>query len=212
MEGGIAVREGPIQLRKSVGKVREIAGNHLEERLLDQAQARASYTPLFWGHSLSIPQGMILDVQPLVKSLFCPIRASPNGFFDFEASTPLNLDITFLRGGGGSKVFAQKATSSGEAQPSSYSRRSNGNASDAKFAVGGSNPGLLTFGAGGGAKFTRSGFEPPTADVLPDALPLGHWVICAEGPPRWLGPHLPLTKNPNCVYVSDCLPACWLRD
>ena len=62
--------------------------SHLEERLLDQAQARASYTPLFWGHSRSIPQGMILDVQPLVKSLFCPIRASPNGFFDFEASTP----------------------------------------------------------------------------------------------------------------------------
>ena len=23
--------------------------NHLEERLLDQAQARALYTPLFWG-------------------------------------------------------------------------------------------------------------------------------------------------------------------
>ena len=63
-------------------------GNHLEERLLDQAQARASYTPLFWGHSRSIPQGMILDVQPLVKSLFCPIRPSPNGFFDSEASTP----------------------------------------------------------------------------------------------------------------------------
>ena len=62
--------------------------NHLEERLLDQAQARAAYTPLFWGHSRSIPQGMILDVQPLVKSLFCPIRPSPNGFFDSEASTP----------------------------------------------------------------------------------------------------------------------------
>ena len=62
--------------------------NHLEERLLDQAQARAAYTPLFWGHSRSIPQGMILDVQPLVKSLFCPIRASPNGFFDSEASIP----------------------------------------------------------------------------------------------------------------------------
>ena len=60
--------------------------NHLEERLLDQAQARAAYTPLFWGHSRSIPQGMILDVQPLVKSLFCPIRPSPNGFFDSEAS------------------------------------------------------------------------------------------------------------------------------
>ena len=42
--------------------------NHLKERLLDQAQARASYTPLFGGHSRSIPQGMIFDVQPLVKS------------------------------------------------------------------------------------------------------------------------------------------------
>ena len=62
--------------------------NHLEETLLDQAQARASYTPLFWFHSRSIPQGMILDVQPLVKSLFCPIRPSPNGFFDSEASIP----------------------------------------------------------------------------------------------------------------------------
>ena len=64
------------------------AKNHLEERLLDQAQARAAYTPLFGGHSRSIPQGMILDVQPVVKSLFCPIRPSPNGFFDSEASTP----------------------------------------------------------------------------------------------------------------------------
>ena len=62
--------------------------NHLEERLLDQAQARASYTPPFWGHSRSIPQGMIFDVQPLVKSIFCPIRQSPNGFFDSEASVP----------------------------------------------------------------------------------------------------------------------------
>ena len=62
--------------------------NHLEERLLDQAQARASYAPLLGGHSRSIPQGMIFDVQPLVKSLCCPIRPSPNGFFDSEASIP----------------------------------------------------------------------------------------------------------------------------
>ena len=69
-------------------KVTVAVDNHLEERLLDQAQAWASYTPLFGGHSRSIPQGMILDVQPLVKSLFCPIRQSPNGFFDSEASIP----------------------------------------------------------------------------------------------------------------------------
>ena len=39
-------------------------------------QARALYTPPLGGHSRSIPQGMILDVQPLVKSLFCPIKRS----------------------------------------------------------------------------------------------------------------------------------------
>ena len=27
------------------------------------------------------------------------------------------------------------------------------------------------------------------------------------GPPCCLGPHLPLTKNPNCVYLTDCLLA-----
>ena len=66
----------------------ECQRNHLEERLLDQVQVQASYAPLFWGHSRSIPEGMILDVQPLVKSLFCPIRQFPNGFFDSEASIP----------------------------------------------------------------------------------------------------------------------------
>ena len=44
--------------------------------------------PLFGGYSRSILQGMILDVQPLVKSLFCPIKPSPNGFLDSEASVP----------------------------------------------------------------------------------------------------------------------------
>ena len=38
--------------------------------LLDQAQVRTPYTPLFWGHSRTIPQGMVPDVQPLVKSSF----------------------------------------------------------------------------------------------------------------------------------------------
>ena len=46
------------------------------------------HTPFFGVILRSIPQGMILDVQPLVKSLFCPIRPSPNRCFDFEASTP----------------------------------------------------------------------------------------------------------------------------
>ena len=41
----------------------------------------------------------------------------------------------------------------------------------------------------------------------PAALPLGHCLDCSKGPPYCLGPHLPLTKNPNCVYLSDCLLA-----
>ena len=51
--------------------------------------------PLFGGRSCSIPQGMILDVYPLIKSLFCLTKRSPNGFFDFEASIPLKLNVTF---------------------------------------------------------------------------------------------------------------------
>ena len=93
--------------------------------------------PLFWGHSRSIPQGMIFDVQPLVKSLFCPIRQSPNGFFDSEASIPLNWILFFLRGGGGgggvgSKVFDQKASSSGEADCCQNTPQLNGNAADCR--------------------------------------------------------------------------------
>ena len=91
--GGLGKRAvwGPllyVVFRKTVGGRGSKKKNHLEERLLDQAQARASYTPLFCGHSRSIPQGMIFDIQPLVKSLFCPIRPSPKGFFDSEASIP----------------------------------------------------------------------------------------------------------------------------
>ena len=53
--------------------------------------------PSFLGRLRNIPQRMLLDVQPLVKSLFCATKQSPNGFFDFEASIPLKLD--FLLGG-----------------------------------------------------------------------------------------------------------------
>ena len=73
--------------------------NHLEDRLLDQAEARTPYTPP--------PQGMILDVQRLVKSLFCPPTQSANGFFDFEVSIPLKLD-TFFFGGGVEKFVVRR--------------------------------------------------------------------------------------------------------
>ena len=38
-------------------------------------------------------------------------------------------------------------------------------------------------------------------------LPLGCYLDCGVWPPCCFGPHLPLTKNPNCVYLSDCLLA-----
>ena len=53
------------------------------------------------------PQGMELLVQPLVKSLFCPINPSPN---EFLVGTPLapppppqthTLETHFFWGGGG---------------------------------------------------------------------------------------------------------------
>ena len=42
--------------------------NHLEERLLGQAQAQVSYTPLFWGGSRSTPQHMVSDDYSFIKS------------------------------------------------------------------------------------------------------------------------------------------------
>ena len=41
----------------------------------------------------------------------------------------------------------------------------------------------------------------------PAALPLGHYLDFSDGPPCCLGSHLPLTKSPNCVNLSDCLLA-----
>ena len=44
-------------------------------------------------------------------------------------------------------------------------------------------------------------------DACTSALPLGHYLDFGIWPPCCLGAHLPLTKNPNCVYLSDCLLA-----
>ena len=122
--------------------------------LLDPAQVRASYTPLFWGHSRSIPQGMILDVQPLVQSLFCPIRPSPNGFFILRPLSP-KTGYHFFEGGvggvgGGVKGFRSEASKQWGSRSLSDNRPSNGDAADTTFLVGGSNPGRPTVGGGGG--------------------------------------------------------------
>ena len=68
--------------------------------------AAGAYTPPFWGSFRSIPQGMIFDVQPRLKSLLCAIRQYPNVFFDSEALSPETRYHFFE--GGGKKVCAQK--------------------------------------------------------------------------------------------------------
>ena len=67
--------------------------------------------------------------------------------------------------GGGQKFSLKRLQAVGK-HSATTQRRSNGNAADAKFSVGGSNPGQLTFGGGGGGgvKFSRPGFEPPTKE------------------------------------------------
>ena len=68
-------------------------------------------------------------------------------------------------GRGGVKSFCLIGFKQWGSLAPSHHRRSNGNAADAKFPVGGSNPGLLTFSGGGGIKVSRTGFEPPTKDT-----------------------------------------------
>ena len=77
--------------------------------------------PLFGGYPRSIPQGTILDVHPCVKSLFCPTKQSPNGFFDFEASIPRKLDFLGGAGGGGSKSLWVEGS-----EPGSSKKRAQG--------------------------------------------------------------------------------------
>ena len=64
---------------------------------------------------------------------------------------------------GGGKSFRSEGSKQWGSGLPSHNRRSNGNAGDAKFSVGSSNPVQPTVGGGGGgAVFTRPGFEPPT--------------------------------------------------
>ena len=75
------------------------------------------------------------------------------------------LDITFSRdlgGRGGVKSFCSQASKQWGRTSPTHSCWPNGNAADGKVSVGGSNPGRLTFGGGGGVKFALPVFEPPT--------------------------------------------------
>ena len=152
--------------------------NQLEERLLDQAQAWAVYTPLFGGHSRSLPQGMIFDVQPFVKSLFCPIRQPPMDFLILRPLSP-RTGYHFFEGvggvGGGQKF--QKAPSSGEAHCCHIKPWLNGNAAN------GSNPGRLTVVGGGSAIFARTGFELPTKKSAVGCITIRPLLALRTAPP-----------------------------
>ena len=63
--------------------------------------------------------------------------------------------------GGGQKFSLRRLQQWGDSSLW-HPRRSNGNAADATFSVGGSTPGRLTGCGGGGATPTRPGLEPPT--------------------------------------------------
>ena len=64
--------------------------------------------------------------------------------------------------GGGVKSFLADGSKQWGGRSLSHHCWSNGNAADAKFSVGGSNPGRLTVGGGSGGIFAGWGFEPPT--------------------------------------------------
>ena len=68
-------------------------------RLLDQAQAQAPHTTLFWGHLRSLQQGMISDVQPLVNHHFGR-RNEPQLNFSILPPPPPYVGATFLEGVG----------------------------------------------------------------------------------------------------------------
>ena len=111
-KGDTRKRFSPIVIPRipccTIGK--QLEGNHLEERLLDQAYARTPYTPLFWGRTRNIPQGMIGCLTPC-KIITLRDKVIPNKIFDFEPSTPPHLGTTFLCvGGGGGEKFVLSGT------------------------------------------------------------------------------------------------------
>ena len=85
---------------------------------------------------------------------------------DFLILRPLSpqTGYHFFEGGvgGGVKSFRSEGSKQWGSLALSHNRQSNGNATDAKFWVGGSNPGRPTVGGGGGgdggAVVTRPGF------------------------------------------------------
>ena len=109
--------------------------------------------------------------------------------------------------GWGSKVFAEKAPSSGEADGCHTVAGRMVTQQTSAVKVGGSNPGLPSVfdrGGGGGGIFGRAGFL--TADQKLRGLLHYHLAtasLASQGSPHCLGPCLPLTKKPKLCVTFD---------
>ena len=106
--------------------------------------------------------------------------------------------------GWGSTVFAQKAPSSGEAYLSRIKPRGNGNAADCRVID------CWFESWSDDCRTRRRRHLRPTRVQTADQKVCGrlHYhsaTACPENssPPHCLEPGLPLTKNPNCVFLSD---------
>ena len=73
----------------------------------------------------------------------------------------------------------------------------------ADFFVGGLNPCRSIVIGGTAAMFARLGFEPARKSLQSAALSFGHSLFWGNLSSHWLKPSLPLTKNPNGVFLSD---------
>ena len=104
--------------------------------------------------------------------------------------------------GGGVKSFRSEGSKHWGSLSLSHNRRSNGNAADAKFLVGGSNPGRPTVGVGGGAVFTRPGFEPPTKKTPASCITIRPLLGLRQMVSPLLGASSATDKKPKlCVSV-----------
>ena len=109
-------------------------------------------------------------------------------------------------GWGGVKSFRSTGFKQPGSPALSHQRRSHGNAPDAKFAVGGSNPGLLTFSGGGGVKFSRPGFEPPTQGISVGCITIRPLLDLKRSIAPLLGDASATDKKPK-MCASVCLTA-----
>ena len=130
---------------------------------------------------------MILDVQPFVKSLFCPIRQSLNGFFDSEA------------GGGGVKSFRSEGSKQWGDISQSHNRRSNGTGLGCRFL--GRRFESWSVDAAGGAAAVLATADPKVYGRL-------HHQSATASPDSYgaldcLDPCVLLTKNPKGVLLCD---------